>query len=237
MEVPLKVVVLINGYAGSGKDTGAYYMNDEYACFVYGFADSLKDMCARDHDLDRSKLDDQVYKVAPMLDRPVISDNELTKFIQDHVFCHFRTCECKAPTKDKKGLTRDEKGRLLLNGDTLYWTPRAIMIVKAYTERAIYINYWSDKLMSISSCDRIVIKDWRNPDELERVKKILPNHKLIQVRIDSPEESNTTDVSERAMDSYTGFDVRILNDKSKGKEHYYKLIEEKLVPLVFARIS
>jgi hypothetical protein len=90
-------------------------------------------------------------------------------------------------------------------------TYRDILIAEAAAQRSkdpdIYVRAASKKIRN----QRIVITDWRYPNEHAFIKEAFPNATIITIRIDRKDVTPMTDISEHLLDDYA-FDVRISND-------------------------
>jgi len=69
-----KVIYLIGGKAGSGKDTMADYMCKNYGCKRLAYADALKDYTSEKYNIDRNLFDTQDGKMKVIK----VNDSELT---------------------------------------------------------------------------------------------------------------------------------------------------------------
>jgi hypothetical protein len=92
-------------------------------------------------------------------------------------------------------------------------TYRDILIAEAAAQRAkdpnIYVRTASKKIRSGGG--RIVITDWRYPNEYSFIKEAFPDATIITIRVDRQNVTPVADISEHLLDDYT-FDVRIGND-------------------------
>jgi hypothetical protein len=221
-----KIIILISGWKGSGKDTMFEYLKQKYGFERFAFADDLKDMSALPYALERNDMDDPVLKETPILCYPVISKDSYSALVQNELYTHFSTFHGQKPGKDDKPV-RDESGNLLFNGEQLFWTPRAILILEGSTKRSVYPDFWADKSKKMFCISKIAITDCRYESEIERVKKLFKGYIVIVVRVDVDGEPTSKDASERALDNYPGFYARILNEH-KGVNSYYNDIERAL---------
>jgi hypothetical protein len=185
-------VIAISGWKGSGKDTVAGYLIKNYGAVRTAFADPLKDMTAAEYEIERSWMDDPAFKEKPLLELPVTPKDGFSEMI-----ANFMTKEFK-PGPD---------GRM-------YWTPRALCILKGSTNRSVDKQYWVQRAMSDISKKKAelnVITDLRYRSEAEQLKEKFGTN-LILVRINRFEKSPSSDPSERDLDSYE-FDFYIDNTR------------------------
>jgi hypothetical protein len=184
-------IVMLSGWAGSGKDTVAQHLCASHQFVRVSFADHLKDRVAHDYQVDRSALDLREFKEQPLLHYPVLTTDPLSQYLGALMKLEFRTAEGK----------RDD------GTSTLYWTPRAIAIVEGNLKRCVNPNHWVDRV-----CDHFqpgtsyVVSDWRFRHELHAIQlncalKKLP-HRIVTVRINRFAQCVSTDVSEHDLDQY-----------------------------------
>jgi hypothetical protein len=100
-----------------------------------GFADPLKDMVAEEYDIPRSYCDDPAYKEAPLLKYPVTPKDNFSKNMANVMFGEFRTEGGKVSAHSN--FTSSQ-----LHHEQLYWTPRALCILKGSTNRSVISNSW-----------------------------------------------------------------------------------------------
>lgn len=203
-------IVLLSGYKGCGKDTFGGYLVERHGYVRFAFADYLKNLVAEQYKLDRRMLDDEKIKEAPLLHYPVIAKDNFGEFIHTIVRCHFRTSDGRIPTQETT--------------ETLYWTPRAILIAEGMMKRAIKSDYWVEKIKDVDPNSNIVVTDFRFPNEYHTLVGMMDGARIVTLRIDTQSSSTATDSSERSLDNFM-FDGRILNRKD-GLEKYYKEIEK-----------
>lgn len=230
----MKTIVLVSGYREAGKDTFVNYLCKKHDFTKYAFAGKLKDETNDSYDLDnREGMEDAEQKMAPRIHEPVLSKDKYSTEVQKMIFCNFSTAKGSVPTKDTINLlSRDQSGNYLYNGDQLYWTLRAYLVLEGCTKRTARPNHWIHKVFKqFENNEKVAVCDWRYPNESDEVDVTFRNtHKVIKVRIDTPLGSNSADESERVLDNYLDFDVRIMNDKTRGLEYFYSLIESQFVP-------
>lgn len=105
-----------------------------------------------------------------------------------------------------------------------FLTPRRVLQIYGQQQRALYPDVWAAYVYNVSIPKlvdahgyNIAITDVRFPNEIECGTKWVnedpQNRRIIKVRIIRPTiESNDTDISETALDSYTDWDFTIVND-------------------------
>jgi hypothetical protein len=204
------------------------------------FADVLKDMVANEYNIPRSHCDDPEFKEAPILTLPVIPKDDFTLMIAKMMYKEFRTEDGRPamdfhvdPSGAFLGLITS-KGFLTegVRPVQLYWTPRALCILKGSTNRAVDSSYWVGRTIeNINSLmdpgteesddHKFVISDLRYRSEVEQLRQAFGKD-LITVRINRFDECQSTDPSERDLDNYK-FDVVIENKSSL--EDLYKQLE------------
>lgn len=179
-----KVVIALSGWKGSGKDTSADYLVNEYGFIKKSFAAPLKDMVANLYNVPREDLDSPTKKEMPLVNLPVITTDRFTQTIHT--------------------LLQSE----LSSG---YWTPRALCILEGSIKRSVHANYWIRSVATdiINNPENsYVISDMRYCSEADTLKILIPQ--LITVRVNRFETITTTDPSERDLDNYK-FDYTIEN--------------------------
>jgi hypothetical protein len=198
-------VLAISGWKGSGKDTVAQYLVDNHGFARTSFADPLKDMAAKEYGFVREWADDPKYKESPLLNYPVEPKDKFTNLIADFMLLEFR---------DKNG-KKPEFG----SSEKLYWTPRALCILKGSTNRAVDSAYWVKQAVSsikekyVKRQEFHVITDLRYKSELYQLKDAFQED-VIFVRINRFESSPSSDPSERDLDDHE-FDFYIDNTNTK----------------------
>lgn len=180
----MRKVVGISGWKGSGKDTLADFLVQEYGFKKLSFARTLKDMVSREYDIPREWMDDPNQKETPLTQYPVIPSDPGTVAIQSRLSAEFR------------------------NG---FWTPRAILIHEGTAKRAVHSNFWVRQVATVIAGTPdldFVISDLRYKSEADTLKLLLPETHLVRIkRFDSVD---TQDPSERDLDTYR-FDTTLTN--------------------------
>lgn len=236
-------VVAISGYKRSGKDTAAEYLVDTQGYTRTAFADVLKDMVATEYDIPRDSMDNPELKEAALLHLPVTPKDKFTLGIAHMLFTEFRTAggqQAIEPYEDASGTFLGVMGRSV---EQLYWTPRALCILKGSINRSVASDYWvsrtiSDisksaaepsKLMVTGDLANInveipekcfVISDLRYRNEIDQLREAFGKD-LITVRVERFDTVNSTDPSEKDLDN-TPHDM-VLYNKSDIKTFYSKV--------------
>lgn len=195
-----KLVLALSGWRGSGKDTSADYLVNEYGFKKMSFAARLKDMVSKLYNVPREDLDSPTRKEMPLVNLPVIPTDRFTQTIHD--------------------MLREE----LKSG---YWTPRALCILEGSIKRSVHANYWiravAEEIIN-SSSGNYVISDMRYQSEADTLKILIPQ--IITVRINRFESIATNDPSERDLDLYK-FDYTL--DNQGVKELLYDALDAIIV--------
>jgi len=226
-------VVMISGWKGSGKDTAAEFLIKEHGFIRIAFADPLKDLVSEEWDIPRSWCDDRNYKESAILKYPVEPKDKFSKIIAENMVREFRSALNLKPfsyTYDDNenfyGLVDDKNGQSSIV--KLFWTPRALCILKGSTNRSVKSSYWISLAVSVmlkNLTGLYVISDVRYKSEIEQVANIIGKNNILTVRINRFDSTESNDPSERDLDDYK-FDV-LINNKS-SKEDLYKKIKEVL---------
>lgn len=212
-------VIAVSGFKGSGKDTVAAYLANEYNFERQAFADILKNMVSEQYDIPRSWCDDPVYKEWPLQQYPVDSKDKFTAVIHDLLKNEFK--EHWQQNEDEFIITK-------------CWTPRALCILEGSIKRSVNSNYWTQQVINnINLCQEVdrftghvldinfVISDLRYRSEVEQLRKEYGKD-LLTVRINRFDSVNTTDPSEVDLIG-TKFDVTI--DNKGSLEDLYKQLD------------
>lgn len=179
-------VVALSGWRGSGKDTAADYLVEQYGYQKLSFASTLKDLVATTYSLPRNLMDDRELKEKPISNLPAITTDKFTEAVH--------------------GMLRSE----LASG---YWTPRALCILEGSIKRSVNSNFWVSQVLNkirANPANHYVISDMRYTSEADTLKLFLPEKELITMRINRFETIDTMDPSERDLDQYH-FDITVGN--------------------------
>lgn len=210
-------VIAISGYKRSGKDTSAEILVKDHNFIRVAFADILKDMVAKEYGIPREHCDDPKFKEAPIVHLPVTPKDEFSLMLCKFMVKEFRDINghmAAEPYVDPSGAFLGVMGRHLAQ---LYWTPRALCILKGSTNRAVTSQFWTEQAinkinnnihLSTQLPTGFVISDLRYRSEVEQLRQAFGKD-LITVRINRA-ESTSLDPSERDLDEHK-FDYVIDN--------------------------
>lgn len=224
-------VIAISGWKRSGKDTAANYLvNSGY--IRAAFADVLKDMVAAEYSIPRSHCDDPEFKEAPILTLPVIPKDTFTLMIAKMMFREFRTSTGHPPMDYHIDVSGAFLGVLGRDAQQLYWTPRALCILKGSVNRTVDSAYWVGRTIdSIKNATThsmndpagpacFVISDLRYQSEVQQLREAFGAN-LVTVRVNRFDDCQSQDASERDLDN-AKFDV-VIENKGSLDELYQKL--------------
>lgn len=219
MENDMKVIAL-SGYKRSGKDTAAEVLIQNGYTRV-AFADVLKDMAAEEYGIPRSHFDDPAYKERPILSLPVEPKDDFTEMVTKFMLKEFRTEGGNMPLGYyiESGVLYGVMGRHI---EKVYWTPRALAILKGSVNRSVKSDYWVSKaIQAASEVDGpVVITDMRYKSEMQQLRYAFGDS-LMTVRVNRFDSTESQDPSERDLDS-ASFDV-ILENKGSLEEFLNKV--------------
>jgi hypothetical protein len=222
-------VIAVSGWKGSGKDTLAAHLIDKFGAVRTSFADPLKDMVAEEYGIDRTSLDDPGRKERALLHLPVNPQDPYSRMIAEFLIKEFRTTQGIQPTDftyqngDFYGVIGD-----ISTGQTVrvYWTPRALAILKGSTNRSVRSNYWVKRAVeevarkAADGFELHVISDLRYQSEMQQLKDTFGSD-VVFVRVNRFEESPSKDPSERDLDNAT-FDFYV-NNKGTKEEAFARM--------------
>lgn len=242
-------VVAISGWKRSGKDTVAGQLIETEGFKRVAFADPLKDSVAREYGIPREHCDDPKYKEAPILHLPLSPKDAFSIGMAKMMFKECRTEDGKTPFDfhiDPSGAflgvvsissaftEREAVGQL-------YWTPRALCILKGSVNRTVRSDFWVQAAINnikfastpVGKADydgyqRFVISDLRYQSEVNQLRQAFGKD-LITVRVNRFDTCNSDDASERDLDKGI-FDVVIDNRASLDELHLkvQQLVKERL---------
>lgn len=227
-------VIAISGWKRSGKDTIAGQLIEAHGFKRVAFADPLKDSVAREYGIPRSHCDDPQYKEAPILHLPLSPKDAFGREAAKLIYKECRTEDGKTPFEfyiDPSGafmgvvaynspfVERESVGQL-------YWTPRALCILKGSINRVVRSDFWvkaaideiKNEVSMIEAPDasgpdtkhtKYVISDLRYKSELGQLRESFGKD-LITVRVNRFDDCNSQDASERDLDNGV-FDITIEN--------------------------
>jgi hypothetical protein len=226
-------IIAISGWKRSGKDTAANLLiSNGYERVA--FADVLKDMVAQEYNIPREHCDDPNFKEAPILHLPVTPKDDFSLMLCNFMYREFRSSDghmAMEPYVDDSGAFLGVMGR---NVAQLYWTPRALCILKGSVNRAVTSTFWTERAISQIRTKAaknfnegitnggFVISDLRYQSEIDQLKAAFGKN-LVTVRVERFETSASTDPSERDLDK-AKFDV-ILDNKGTIQDFELKVKE------------
>lgn len=206
--IPLMLWAL-SGWPKSGKDTLAEYLVKEKGFVRISSGDALKEQVARDHGIPLSDLHDVERKDLPILNRPVVVVDSFSQWVADYMKKEFRTKEGKPNS---------------MNGETVYWTPRAIGSFEAFAKRAVDPQYWiGQATKNLEEEKNYVLTDWRFKSEQEYLKEKF-GKKVLFIRIERFETCASASPFEHDLDD-AQFDA-VLNNSEKEKVTTQEFFEQ-----------
>lgn len=229
-------VIAISGWKRSGKDTIAGQLIQEHGFKRVAFADPLKDSVAKEYGIPREHCDDPAFKEAPILHLPLNPKDAFGRDAAKLIYKECRTEDGKIPFEyfiDPSGTflgvvnystaftEREQLGQL-------YWTPRALCILKGSINRMVRSDYWVkaaiDSIKDSAATGTLngqtgtfykegngnfVISDLRYKSELNQLREAFGKN-LVTVRVNRFDDCNSQDASERDLDNGI-FDITIEN--------------------------
>lgn len=240
-------VIAISGWKRSGKDTAAEHLIKEYGFKRIAFADPLKDRVAEEFEIPRNHCDDPAFKEAPILHLPVLPKDAFSLTLSKFMAREFRSADGRTPME----LVEDGSGGVLglmsyrsvfgaPDATQVYWTPRALCILKGSSNRTVRSDYWVkaaiDKAKNMAKIkkpmdevfgkdyvtDQFVISDLRYKSELTQMKQAFGKD-LVTVRVNRFDSCESQDPSERDLDTAI-FDIVI--DNKTSIENFLSKIDE-----------
>jgi hypothetical protein len=219
-------VIALSGWKKSGKDTLASHLIEKYSAVRVSFADPLKDSVAEEFDISRTSLDSVTEKETPLLHLPVDPQDDFSKTIAEFMVKEFRTSDGEiADTctyKDNKFYGVFHKHTEVFTGEPnsirymsllpMYWTPRALAILKGSVNRSVASDFWVKKAVEKirkSGSDLLVIPDLRYKSEMKQLTRAFGDD-VSFVRVNRFDSSESEDPSERDLDD-AKFDYYIDN--------------------------
>jgi len=207
------MIICLSGFKGSGKDTLAAYMIEQYGAIRVALADPLKDSVAEEFEIDRSSLDDSKRKESPILSMPVEPKDAYSKMIAEFLFKEFRDKDGRQPVKYVTG----HKFHGIFSDATsgqLYQTPRSLAILKGSTNRSVRSDFWTNKAFEViqanlNAGELVVVTDLRYQSEVKQFSERFPEQ-VVFIRINRFTTSPSNDPSERDLDNHK-FDYYIDN--------------------------
>ena len=212
-------VIAISGWKQNGKDTLADYLISKHEATRVSFADPLKDLAAAEYGVAREAFDKPELKEQPILSMPVEPQDGFSRMLSEFLIREFRS----AKGKQFKEFHYDSKGKFLgqeeIPGtewktyvlEPLYWTPRALAILKGSSNRAVRSDFWVAQAIKLANArgGLIVISDLRYKSELNQMREAFGDN-MVTLRVQRYDTSPSTDPSERDLDD-AKFDFHVQN--------------------------
>lgn len=178
------MIIGISGKRGSGKTTVARELATGHGYRIVSFAAPLKEMCIKLFGCDRKAI----YGTDKQKNRAT----------------NVRRSYWNLAVGSRSQFPHtDDNGSFL--------THRELMQGFGSVIRDVMSNAWIQyALHSIASHDAIVIDDVRYTNEADAIRE----RGGVVVRLDSPDVSQDAHPSETELDAYSGFALRLLNDRS-----------------------
>jgi hypothetical protein len=217
-------VLAISGWKQNGKDTLADYLIAKHGATRVSFADPLKDMAAKEYDISRESLDLPSQKEKPILRLPANPQDAFSRMLCEFLFREFRDSAGNQPVAfeyrqgELYGLFQIDpttgnpvKEGGIMEGHRLYWTPRALAIMKGSSNRAVRSDYWVSQAIELakSKGGLIVISDLRYKSEMAQMRTAF-GEDMVTLRVQRYDTSPSTDPSERDLDD-GNFDFFVSN--------------------------
>lgn len=216
-------LLALSGWKQSGKDSLADYLIAKHGATRVSFADPLKDMAAREYDVPREAFDRPELKEQPILSMSVEPQDDFSRMLAAFLFKEFRT---------KGGMIHKDlnlvqpfnmhNGVMIKPLETLYWTPRALAILKGSSNRAVRSDFWVAQAIELakSKGGLIVISDLRYKSEMAQMREAFGSD-MVTLRVQRYDTSPSTDPSERDLDDGK-FDFHVDN-RGTLEELYAKM--------------
>jgi hypothetical protein len=210
-------IIAISGFKRSGKDTTAEIMVNDYGFMRVAFADVLKDMVAKEYGIPREHCDDPKFKEAPIVHLPVTPKDDFSRMLCNFMVREFRDLSGNMPMEaynDPSGAFLGVMGR---HAAQLYWTPRALCILKGSSNRAVTSQFWTEQTINLINNEihkapslptGFVISDLRYRSEVEQLRQAFGKD-LTTIRINRS-INLSSDPSEHDLNDYK-FDYVIDN--------------------------
>lgn len=218
-------IIAISGWKKSGKDTAAEHLINKHGYRRIAFADPLKVNVSDQFGVELADAHDQSKKELPILGRRVDPKDKFSKIISEFMIKEFRFEDGGIPSDFmyENGIFYGTRGSG--HPEPVYWTIRALCILEGSTKRTVDSDYWVSQAVNVAKKSllpigverKFVIADLRYQSELAALKAALgPGDQLITVRVNRFDTCESTDPSERDLDS-ASFDVVVENRESLDK--------------------
>lgn len=207
-------IIAISGWKQNGKDTLADYLIAKHGAVRVSFADPLKDLAAAEYGIPRDAFDLPSLKEQPILSMPVHPQDGFSRTLCQFMVGEFRTASGGRGER-KDGSMCDIytlfNGKLVEPKEQLYWTPRALAILKGSSNRAVRSDFWVAQAIKLAKTKGglIVISDLRYKSELDQMREAFGDN-LVTLRVQRYDTSPSTDPSERDLDDGK-FDFHVSN--------------------------
>jgi hypothetical protein len=207
-------VLAISGWKQNGKDTLADYLVANHGGQRVSFADPLKDLAAAEYGVPREDFDLPSRKEQPILRLQVYPQDAFSRMLSEFLFREFRDAAGNQPVGfeyrqgEMYGLFQIDpvtgapvKEGGITEGHRLYWTARALAIMKGSSNRAVRSDFWVAQAIDLAKKKGglIVISDLRYKSELGQMRSAFGDD-MVTIRVQRYETSPSTDPSERDLD-------------------------------------
>lgn len=222
-------IIALSGWRGSGKDTIADYLANNYGYKRIAFADKLKDMTAQQYDVPRNYFDNIDYKEKALEQYPIVPKDLFALNLSSLMLEEFRGLRgerVKNYEIDASGAFMGViKGFRRPGRVQLYHTPRSLIILEGSVKRSVNPNYWVNKTIEDinNSKGNVVITDLRYKNEAKLLESTFSNKELKLIRIERFESPSSSDSSEVDLNEWK-FKYNI-NNKS-NLEDLYKEVDK-----------
>jgi hypothetical protein len=214
-------LIAISGWKQNGKDTLADYLIAKHGATRVSFADPLKDLAAAEYGIPREDLDLPSRKEQPILSMPVDPQDAFSRMLSEFMFKEFRDAGGAQPTEFDyvqgkfQGINQGSYTQL-------FWTPRALAILKGSSNRAVRSDFWVAQAIKLANTKEgiVVISDLRYKSELKQMRDAFGD-KMTTLRVQRYDTSPSSDPSERDLDDGV-FDFHVEN-KGTLEELYAKM--------------
>jgi hypothetical protein len=228
----MRKIFALSGWAKSGKDTMAEVLVNEFGAQKISFAEPLKENVVKDFPaITKEDTVSQALKERPIKSMPVDPRDAFSRAVCEFMVREFRTAAGERPNGFMYVSYQGSSDRMFYgtldsqSHEKLYWTPRALMILEGSTKRSVDPDYWVKQAVQKAGSDGLfVISDLRYKSELSGLKMSLNDaDKLVTVRVNRFETTESTDPSERDLDDAT-FDY-VIENKGTLEEYISKISE------------
>lgn len=215
-------LVAISGWKQNGKDTSADYLIAKYGATRVSFADPLKDLAAAEYGIPREAFDKPELKEQPILSMPVKPQDGFSRMLNEFMVKEYRDAKGRQPVRFEYAATEYFGVMADRSMETVYWTPRALAILKGSGNRAVRSDFWVAQAAKLAK-ERggiVVISDLRFKSEMAQLREAF-GEDMVTIRVQRHDTSPSTDPSERDLDDGV-FDHWVQN-RGTLEELYAKL--------------